>query len=88
MEKTTQPSGPKFQIEAQIKGKRVPLTVTPLDTSDGSPYFSCALNRKEITQIRKETYGQWEQLWGDLDIETVQELGEQIAEKIQPSSRA
>lgn len=70
-----------FYIIANIEGEEKHLKVIELETSDGVPYYSCLIGEKEITQIRKETYGKWEQLWGELDIETVNNIGLKIEEK-------
>jgi len=74
-----------FYIIAQIDGQEKHLHVKELETSDGAPYYACHVGDTEITQIRNETYGKWEQLWGDLDEQTVQKIGAQIEEKIKSS---
>jgi len=70
-----------FYIIANIEGEKKHIKVIELETSDGVPYYSCFIGEKEITQIRKETYGKWEQLWGELAIETVNDIGIKIEEK-------
>lgn len=73
-----------FYITAKIDDQERFLKVIELETSDGVPYYSCLLGEKEITQIRKERYGKWEQLWGDLDMNSVNNIGEKILEKTTP----
>ncbi|MCY1526166.1 hypothetical protein D9M68_611710 [compost metagenome] len=75
---------PAFEIHVVMNGKSRTLKITPLETSDGAPYYSCHLDRQEISQVRKEIYGKWEQLWGVLDPEMVQHIGSKISEKITP----
>lgn len=70
-----------FYIIANIEGEEKHIKVIELETSDGVPYYSCFIGEREITQIRKETYGKWEQLWGKLNIETVNDIGLKIEEK-------
>lgn len=74
-----------FYIKANIDGKEKQLKVVELQTTDGVPYYSCLIDEKEVTQIRKETYGKWEQLWGHLSAKTVNAIGEKILEKTTPS---
>lgn len=73
-----------FYIIARIDGQEKHIKVIQLETTDGVPYYSCYIGEKELTQIRNETYGKWEQLWGNLDDETIQNIGLQIEEKITP----
>lgn len=73
-----------FYITAQIDAQEKQLKVVHLETTDGVPYYSCQLGNDEITQLRNETYGKWEQLWGNLDDKTIQHLGKQIEDKITP----
>ena len=73
-----------FNITAKIDGQEKEIKVTQLETTDGVPYYACHVENSEITQLRNETYGKWEQLWGDLDDKTLQHLGQQIEEKITP----
>ncbi|RZJ99397.1 MAG: hypothetical protein EOO43_26450 [Flavobacterium sp.] len=73
-----------FYIIAQIDDQEKHIKVVQLETTDGVPYYSCLVGDDEITQVRNETYGKWEQLWGDLDDKTIQNIGSQIDEKITP----
>lgn len=71
-----------FYIIAQINGQEKHICVKELETTDGVPYYACYVGDTEITQIRNETYGKWEQLWGDLDEQTIQKIGAKIEEQI------
>jgi len=70
-----------FYIIANIDGEEKHLKVIELETTDGVPYYSCFIGDNEITQLRNEIYGKWEQLWGNLSSETVNHIGEKILEK-------
>ena len=74
----------KFNITAEIEGQEKQVNVTQLETTDGVPYYACHTEKGEITQLRNETYGKWEQLWGNLDDKTIQYLGKQIEKQITP----
>lgn len=63
--------------DGQFKDKR--LTVRPEQTTDGVPIYHCYGEGTLITQLRQETSGEWTQLWGNLQPDTVQRLGEAIA---------
>ncbi len=73
-----------FYVIAKIDGEEKQIKVIELETTDGVPYYSCFIGEEEITQLRKETYGKWEQLWGDLPVQTVNNIGEKISEKVTP----
>ncbi|WP_113662448.1 hypothetical protein [Pedobacter nanyangensis] len=73
-----------FYIVANINGSEKHIKVITLETTDGVPYYSCYIGENEITQLRNEIYGKWEQLWGNLPQETVNDIGEKILEKITP----
>ncbi len=74
----------EFYIIADIDGKEKHIKVLQLETTDGVPYYSCHIGETELAQLRNETYGTWEQLWGDLDDKTIQNIGSKIDEKITP----
>lgn len=74
----------EFYIIADIDGTEKHIKVAQLETTDGVPYYACYTGNTELTQIRNETYGKWEQLWGNLDDKTVQNIGSKIDEKITP----
>jgi len=67
-----------FKITVNLNGKDETLQVSPEDTTDGIEYFKCNLEGKNITQIRREEDGNWEQIWGELDNKTVEEIGKAI----------
>ncbi len=73
-----------FYIIANIEGEEKHIKVIELETTDGVAYYSCHIGETEITQLRNELYGKWEQLWGDLPSETIELIGEKISEKITP----
>ena len=73
-----------FYIIANIDGDEKHIKVIELETTDGVPYYSCYIGETEITQLRNEIYGKWEQLWGDLPPETIELIGEKILEKTTP----
>lgn len=75
-----------FYIIVQIDGNEKHVNVKHLETTDGVPYYACYIGKTEITQIRDELYGKWEQLWGSLPEETVQAIGKQIEEEISPNA--
>lgn len=68
----------KFEIQVDLNGKAQTLTVSPDETSDGAAYFKCKISGKDITQVREEPGGEWEQIWGDLDAEAIQQIGKAI----------
>lgn len=73
----------KFDISVNIDSngnKTFELQVQPEETTDGVPYFVCKTNGVEISQLRKNEDNEWEQLWGDLNEETVQSIGKAIEE--------
>lgn len=74
----------EFYIIAEIDQQKKQIKVIGLETSDGVPYYSCLIGESEISQVRKETYGGWEQLWGDLPKEAVEQIGQEIAKQVTP----
>jgi len=75
---------PDFYIRVSINGDEKDIRVKTLETTDGIPYYACFIGEEEITQLRKEIYGKWEQLWGDLDSKTIAAIGARITEKTSP----
>jgi len=69
---------PSFEIQLNIKGKEQTILVKPDETSDGARYYNCILDGETLTQIREETDGNWEQLWGTLDQQDVDAIGGKI----------
>lgn len=68
-----------FEISITLNGANKTIHVKPDETSDGVEYFKCSEANKNITQIRQEKDGSWEQIWGELDIDMVQEIGKAIS---------
>lgn len=67
-----------FEIAIDIQGKRKNLTVTTEETTDGAPYYVCLDQNENLAEIRKESQGEWAQLWGDLDEKSIQAIGKAI----------
>ncbi len=65
-------------ITVNLNGASQEVEVQPDESSDGVPFYYCNVNGKRITQIRKDEYNKWEQLWGDLDEASVKNIGEAI----------
>ncbi|RYF19462.1 MAG: hypothetical protein EOO42_14355 [Flavobacteriales bacterium] len=74
----------EFYIIAEVDRTERHIRVVELETTDGVPYYSCLTGETELAQLRNETYGTWEQLWGNLDDKSIQNIGKQIEEKITP----
>lgn len=68
-------NNPEFEIIVMLSGEEKTLKVHPAETSDGVAYYKCSSGTDEITQIRKEAEGKWEQLWGQLDQRQVDTIG-------------
>lgn len=68
----------KFDIRVNINGTEETLTVSPDETTDGIEFFNCLLKDKKITQIRPDESGKWEQMWGELNQDTVNQIGAAI----------
>lgn len=72
---------PEFEITAALNGANQTIQVQPDETSDGVEYFICKSEGEQLTQIRKDEDGQWEQLWGDLSQDEINSIGHQIENK-------
>lgn len=68
----------KFEISVKINGTEQQLTVNPDETTDGVEFFNCVLNGQKITQLRADDRNKWDQIWGELDQQTVNEIGAAI----------
>ena len=68
-----------FEISTILNGSEKTIKVKPEETTDGVEYFKCSHSGKNITQIRLEKDGSWEQIWGDLDNLSVQTIGKAIS---------
>lgn len=71
-----------FNINIQLNGSSKSIKVISKETTDGIEYFICELNDVQITQIRKEKDGNWEQIWGKLDPESINIIGRAISASI------
>lgn len=67
-----------FEINVNLAGTSQAIRVRPQETTDGIEYFSCSIEGKNITQIRMEKEGGWEQIWGELDTKAVETIGQAI----------
>lgn len=68
----------EFEINITLNGSKQTINVKPEETTDGAEYFKCSQSSKNITQIRQEKDKGWEQIWGDLDNGTIQDIGKAI----------
>ncbi|ADY52070.1 hypothetical protein Pedsa_1509 [Pseudopedobacter saltans DSM 12145] len=71
----------KFNISINIGDKPYKvfdLQIQPEDTTDGVPFYICETNGVEISRLRKDEKNQWEQIWGDLDTRTINNIGKAI----------
>ncbi|TKC06140.1 hypothetical protein [Pedobacter frigoris] len=66
----------KFTVSVKTGNfKNGHIAVQQAETTDGQPYYICEVDGKEV-QLRHE--GKWEQIWGDLNAEQIDELGSVI----------
>lgn len=72
---------PEFEITIELNGTHQTIQVQPDETSDGVEYFICKSDDEQITQIRKEENGSWEQLWGKLNQDDIDHIGHAIENK-------
>lgn len=72
----------EFEIQVSLSGKDTAIRVKPDETSDGAPYFICDVSGNTITQLREETEGGWEQLWGELDEQEIATIGKAIKHNV------
>jgi hypothetical protein len=69
---------PRFSIKVALQQRgEENLEISPAETTDGVPYYKFDLNGQEI-QLRENEEGKWELLWGDLEDEDVQAIGDKI----------
>lgn len=71
-------NNPEFEVQVNIDGTEQTVLVKPEETSDGAPYYSCLYQGKQLTEIREDAKGEWEQLWGNLVQTKVNEIGRAI----------
>lgn len=74
-------NNPEFKIGVLLNGQERNLHVKPDETSDGIEYFVVFDDENELTQIRLEAEGKWEQMWGELSEEDVNTIGEAITKQ-------
>lgn len=74
-------NNPGFEITTSLNGENKTITIQPDETSDGVEYYIGLMGKDQITQIRLDEDGNWEQLWGDLSPDEVDEIGEAIKQK-------
>jgi hypothetical protein len=67
-----------FEIRAKINRTEQQITVSPDETTDGVEFFNCILKGQKITQLRETEQDKWDQMWGELDQQTVNEIGAAI----------
>ncbi|WP_353128873.1 hypothetical protein [Parapedobacter pyrenivorans] len=61
---------------------RKQLLVRPEQTTDGVPIYHCFFEGSSISQLRQEASGEWVQLWGDLSVYSIQQVGKAIADHL------
>ena len=71
---------PAFDITVQLAAESRTIHVQPDETSDGVEYFICFADQTKLTQIRLDQDGQWEQLWGELNQQDINIIGQGIKE--------
>ena len=74
---------PEFSLEVDLPNQGGTIQVKPDETSDGEPFYVCKQNEETITQLRKDEHNNWEQMWGELDEESIQTIGKAIDQKNQ-----
>jgi len=74
-------NNPGFKITTSLNGENKTITIQPDETSDGVEYYIGLIGEDQITQLRLDETGGWEQLWGDLNQDEVDEIGEAIKQK-------
>lgn len=72
---------PDFEITVNLNGNEKTIIVQPAETSDGIEYYKCNSTEQEITQLRQDEDGKWEQLWGTLSLPEIDAIGTVIAQK-------
>ncbi|WP_129717598.1 hypothetical protein [Pedobacter sp. SYP-B3415] len=69
----------RFKIEAHVDYLSEELEVHKEAGPDG-PHFTCYLDEHRIAVLWKNTYGEWEQVWGTLDSLSVHSISVAIEE--------
>lgn len=72
-----------FEIEVTDDKLVEQLVIRPQHTTDGIPIYHCHLqDGTSIGELRQEPSGEWLQVWGDLPDNTVERIGEAIAQRM------
>ena len=70
-----------FEIEVTDDQLAQRLVIHPQHTTDGIPVYHCHLqDGTSIGELRQEPSGEWVQLWGDLSANSVERIGDAIAQ--------
>jgi hypothetical protein len=72
---------PEFEIQVNLDGRDQTVLIKPEETSDGVEYYNCMLEGKQLSEIREDVRGEWEQLWGNLTPAKVNAIGKAIKAK-------
>ncbi len=54
------------------------ISVRAEETTDGVPLYHCDVDGESASQLRQEPSGEWIQVWGELPVEMVAQLGRLI----------
>jgi len=72
-----------FEIEISDGLPSKQVMVRPKHTTDGIPVYQCHLpDGALICELRRETSGEWVQLWGNLPDDSVTRLGNAIGRHV------
>ncbi|KEQ30799.1 hypothetical protein [Pedobacter antarcticus] len=71
-------NNPTFEIAVKLQQNEKLIKVQQDETSDGVPVFKCYSDGKMLTEIRQDHEGTWDQLWGELEQEDINRVGESI----------
>lgn len=74
-------NNPEFDITVELDGAGKTIRVKPEETSDGVPYYSCYSGDTQLTQVRLDEDGNWDQMWGELQQADVDAIGKVIKER-------
>jgi len=80
-------NNPHFEIKIQLNNSLQGIKIQSQETTDGDEYFICQLKDEQITQVRREKDGNWEQIWGKLDPTTIDTIGAAISAKIKKQQK-
>ena len=74
-------NNPEFEVLVNLDGSDQTILIKPEETSDGAEYYNCMLGGKQLSEIREDVKGEWEQLWGNLTQAKVNAIGKAIKAK-------